>query len=144
MYDTDTSSINDTTTSLPKSLVVVAALFFLIGSLAVIEMIYSLMNDRVSLNFNIIAIGVGWGLLKLRSGWRICGMVMIWLVLIGAPLAAALGLIFPENLQINGQPVPMDSAFRSITLATLAAVFAIALWAYRVLTNPVIRDRFSK
>ena len=64
----------------PHSLTVVAAIFILGGGLAVIEIIYSIVQGGFSLNFGVCMLFVGLGLLKGKPSSR--EWALRWLMLI--------------------------------------------------------------
>ncbi len=140
-YDND-SQFDYEKTDIPTCLKVVAYLFIICGVLAVIEIIVSLMNNHININLGVLGIFIGFGLLKFKAGWRTFALVWIWLALIFVPIFAVLCIVDPSKLhyRIMGQnvgraPVPVALAFTAI-------FFCLALWQYRVLTRPDIRERF--
>ena len=128
---------------LPASLVVVAVLFIIGGVSSVIEVLLSLMNGHININFGVLGLFIGPGLLRLRRGWRTCALVFIWLGLIFAPIVALLVLTTngQANFNVFGQRV--GGIPDVLALAIVAVVFAIVLWEYRVLTRPDVRELFG-
>ncbi|MFG0249484.1 MAG: hypothetical protein ACF8OB_11410 [Phycisphaeraceae bacterium JB051] len=129
--------------TLPTSLKVVAVLFIICGVLSILEMIGHLINGHININFGALGIFIGPGLFKLKRGWRTCGLVLIWLVMITALLVSIVGFFIsaPATLNIFGQAIAQVPAW---TLSILGMVFfAVALWMYRVLTNHQVRRLFG-
>jgi hypothetical protein len=132
----------ENTTPIPTSLKVVAYLFILSGILSLIEIIVSLMHGQININFGVLALFIGAGLLRLSRGWRTWALVFLWIAMIGIPIIA---LVFmtasgPLDFKLFGQNVGHASPALGIVLATL--MFALAVWQYRVLTRPDVRRLF--
>ena len=127
--------------TVPISLKIIAALFFISGVSTLINMIYLLFHHHINFNFSVLGIFVGWGLIKLKSGWRICALLFTWFALIGTPIAAAmvLGAAGPIPIAIAGMP---SSTARFWALLILGIIFAFAIWQYRVLTSAKIKALF--
>ena len=128
---------------IPTSLIVVAWLFIIGGTHSLIEMLYSLTTNHININFSVINIFAGIGLLKLRSGWRTYSLVVTWLVLIISPLALLwlLAKASPLDLHLFGQKV--DSISTSSVLIFYSIIYAIEIWKYRVLIRPDIKELFT-
>jgi hypothetical protein len=127
---------------LPFALKVVAALFFLGGVSAVIEVIVSLMNSRININFGVLGIFIGIGLFRLSQGWRTCALVFTWIALLALP---AIGFLFlghsgPLDFTFFGEKVGYAS--KEFGLAMIVALFIYTIWQYRVLTRPDVRHLF--
>jgi hypothetical protein len=133
----------DNTTPIPTSLKVVAFLFILSGIFSLIEVIVSLMHSHLNINFGVLGLFIGPGLLRLSRGWRTCALVFLWIAMIGIPIVAILFMAAAESLDFTlfGQKVGHASKELGIVLAAL--VFALAVWQYRVLTRPDVRRLFG-
>lgn len=128
---------------IPAALKVVAALFILSGVSAVLEMLFALFQSRININFGVIGLFVGLGLLGLRPGWRTCALVLLWIGMIGTPVIGLLmlGSSAPLNFAVFGVTIghiPKPAGF-----VMAAALFLLAVWQYRVLTRPDIRALFG-
>ena len=101
------------------------------------------MNNHININFGVLGLFIGPGLLRLSRGWRTCALVFLWIAIIGAPFIAIIFIAHsgPLNFTLFGQKV--GHASKEIGLAIAAIVFVIALWQYRVLTRPDIRPLFG-
>lgn len=127
---------------LPLALKIVAIIFILGGITALIEVIVSLMNKRIDINFGVLGIFIGIGLFKLSQGWRICALVLTWVVLITVPV---IGIMFlghpgPLDFSIFGQKVGVVS--KQVGVAMAALLFIYTLWQYRALTREDVRRLF--
>lgn len=131
-----------TDTASPLSLKIVSTTFVLAGALAAIEMLSSVTGGLISINFGVLGIPVGIGLLRHSQLWRVCGLVL-------ACLGALCGLVLGIALFATGQPISYSGFGQTGTLPALAAVaFALVLllvsvWQYRVLTRPHIKQLFN-
>lgn len=114
--------------AMPVDLKAVAWVFIAFGILAGIEIVMAMADSRISINFGVLGIPVGIGILRLSPGWRICGLVLLWLTMI---LCGIVGLM---------------SLFGGALLATLLALafFALARWQYGVLTRDNVRRLFVR
>ena len=133
----------DENRQIPASLKAVAILFILGGICSAIEVVVSLMHSHININFGVLGLFIGPGLLCFRRGWRTCALVFLWIALIGVPIIALLFMVSqgPLDFKIFGQKV--GHASKGFGLATAAVVFVLALWQYRVLTRPDIRELFG-
>ena len=133
----------DNITPIPTSLRVVSLLFLLGGVLSMIEVIGSLMLGRLNINFGVLAVFIGPGLLRLSQGWRTCALVFLWIAIIGIPIIAILLMTTsgPLDFKLFGQKVGHASREFGISLAGVMLVLAV--WQYRVLTRPDVRRLFG-
>ncbi len=129
--------------NLPTSLIVVAVLFILMGIIAVFEVIDSLMNNVVPINFGLLGLFIGPDLLRRSRGWRICALILTWIPLVLLPLIGLVILVFdvPLNISVLGQDY--GQAPRAVGVVVAMMVFALVFWVYRVLTRPDIRRLFG-
>ena len=131
--------------SVPTSLRVVAWLFILLGIGSVSQVIVcNLLNRPVNYNFDFLGIFIGPGILKLRRGWRICGLFLTWWHLI-VPLVGLIILIFSTagptmTVRIDGLPVQVPKVYVAIFIVV---VFLVASWVYSVLTRRDIKEQFG-
>jgi hypothetical protein len=123
---------------------IVAALFIISGIAAALEVLISLTRSRISLNFGILGIFIGLGLHRFRHGWRTCALVLTWLGLLLLPVFAVLVLAGARPLYVKllGQRVGYTSP--GVALLLSAAVFALSLWQYRVLTRRDVVQLFNE
>jgi hypothetical protein len=127
----------------PISLKIVAALFIFGGISALIEVIVAFMHRSLNINFGILGLFIGPGLLALRPGWRTCALILIWIGLIAFPLFAVLVLAYhpPLNISLFGQDI--GKAPPEAGLFAAAVAFALTLWSYWVLVRPDVRRLFD-
>jgi hypothetical protein len=128
--------------SIPASLKVVAALFILSGISSLLEIIVSLLHGHISINFGVLGLFIGAGLLRLSPTWRTWALVFTWIALVGAPLVGLIFLIVPGPLDFNLFGQPVGHAPKAAGVAVAVVVFLVALWQYRVLTRPDVRALF--
>ena len=127
----------------PVSLKVVAWLFIIGGIFAAIEIVVSLMNGRINLNFGVLGLLIGPGLLGLKPGWRTCALVFIWIALILLPIVIVLMMSVsgPLDVSVFGQKV--SHCGKAIGLLVGIVMFAVTFWEYRVLTRHEVRQLFG-
>src|SRR5437899_9792407 len=116
----------DNTNPIPTSLKIVAFLFILGGIFSLIEVIVSLMYGQININFGVLGLFIGPGLLRLSRGWRTCALVFLWIALIGAPIVAVLLMSAsgPFDLKLFGQKV--GNASKGLGIVFVAVVFGLA------------------
>ncbi|MCP4611800.1 MAG: hypothetical protein GY845_24115 [Planctomycetes bacterium] len=129
--------------SIPVSLTVVAILFILGGIYAVIDIIVAIAHSRISINFNVLGLFIGPGLLALRPGWRKYALFFTWIAIIGIPIIALLIITVrgPLDFKIFGQVVGHTT--KGFGLLIVGIIYAVALWQYHVLTRPDVKELFQ-
>jgi hypothetical protein len=130
---------------LPLSLKIVAWLFIVWGSLAAIEVVLSLVRGKLFLNFNVVGIFVGRGLLELRPGWRTCALVILWIfaipfVALAVRAGLGFGVVPVKWLYTESLPAMIQS--RELGVAICLLPIGFIYWQYRVLTRPDVRHLF--
>ena len=130
--------------SIPVSLKVVAWFFIVGGVLACIEIVVALMSGHININFGILGLFIGPGLLKLRRGWRTCALVYLVVALIAIPIITVLSLGAPASgfhISVFGQP--LSRAPMELVLVIATGAFLLSVWVLWVLTRPQIRALFG-
>ena len=84
-----------------------------------------------------------WAIRHIIPAWRTCSLVFLWIALIGAPIIAILFMASQRPLDFTVFCQKVGHAPKLFGIATAAVVFAVALWQYRVLTRPDIRELFG-
>lgn len=130
--------------NIPLSLKIVAWLFIISGIMSAIEVILALSLGNININFGVLNIFAGIGLLKLSSGWRTYSLVMIWLAMIVVPVVTIvlLSAAGPLDLNFFGQKIGNASRFSALIL--IVPMYVLVIWQYRVLTRPDVKELFIK
>lgn len=131
------------TRRLPVSLHVVAALFFLGGIFAVIEIFLAFTQNRISINFGVLGIPIGLGLYCLRPGWRTCALVFLWIVIIALPIITLIIATQANTVDVSVLGVKVGKAHNLVGVMAGFIMFAVVCWQYHVLTRPEIRALFG-
>lgn len=101
-------------------------------------------RGNLYLNFGILALPVGIGLLRRRPGWRTVALVFTGLNAVGVLAAAVASIVGVGQftLRISGRDnVPLSESWHgSLALGFLAAVFG---WMMYILLRPDTRKRFQ-
>jgi hypothetical protein len=123
---------------LPAALVVVAWLFIGFGVWTIILMVAEWTHNGMSFNLMCLGVFVGPGLLRLKRGWRIVALVLLWMTIIGQPLLllAMLGGA-PYRFHLLGRPATVTE---SVIIQSVTYVGAI--WCYLILIRRDICRRF--
>lgn len=133
----------DSNKPIPLSLKIVAGLFILNGISAAIEVVVALMHGHININFGVLGLFIGPGLLRYSRGWRTCALVLLWIAMIGFPIISFVFLSHSGPLDLNVFGQKIGHASKELGLAMAAILFALSLWPYYVLTRPDIRERFG-
>lgn len=128
---------------IPISLKIVAWLFIINGVSAAIEMMVLLMNHQINLNFGVLGIFIGIGLLKLRNGWRICGLVFIWIALILMPVLLLIMLSVSGPLDFKFFGLQVGHVGKGPVMILGLLLYALVLWERWVLTRSDIKILFQ-
>lgn len=132
----------------PLRLKIVAVISLLIGILGVIRFVLDLWKGDIIIPLDVLGIGIYFGLLNYRRGWRTLALVFLWLEMILAPvlclaliwiLVSANSRAYIGNLNGNVTSVVIMSF---VGVVILVGIFLLACWQYRVLTDPKIRALF--
>ena len=130
--------------ALPLSLRAVAWFTILVGIGTALTMIVALFHRKLSLNFGVLLIPAGFGLLRRDRGWRTFTLFMLWLGMIGFGAGFVLALVGVGKVSPNSGFGPLRHfQSREMIGVSCAAMFLVELWQYRVLTRPVVRRLFG-
>jgi hypothetical protein len=116
----------------PATVKIIAALCLLFGVQALIVAVLNLTNDQTSsfgLNFNILGLPAGIGLLRLRETWRVLVLVSNWIIFIALPVALIAGFV-------------NHSAEMGVLLVGIV-FYAVNFIIYRGLTRADIKQLFE-
>jgi serine/threonine protein kinase len=131
----------------PWSLIVVAGLFMLTGCSAAWDIGSGFHKHIYSLNFGLLCLSVGIGLLRLRRGWRVAALIMIGLPFI---LGACLGIValfghftFVSHAKFLGYELTGLSRLAAMIVA--CTLISILLgWMSWVLTRSDVKALFQR
>jgi hypothetical protein len=101
-----------------------------------------LFDGTISFQAGILGIPIYFGLLNLRNGWRVCAIFLVLFGLISLPILFILGVTQegPANVEVVGINIAQAPSW-VVSLETIP-FFLLALWQYRVLARPDIRQLF--
>ena len=121
----------------PTSITVIGAIFILAGCLAAWQIVYGLFHDHLYLNFSVLLVPVGLGLLKGRSSS--VGWAKFWIGLFS--LISLLLLIcypfFADSYSVTWLDDQLVGFRRHVMAVGFPIVFlSIAFWMWRRLTDP--------
>jgi len=126
----------------PTSLRIVAGLFVFSGIFAAIDIIVGLFNSHLNLNFSVLCLWIGPGLLRHNRTWRTWALVSIWIALISLPLFCLIAL-GRGGIHFKLFGVPVGESPASVAISVAVVLFLVTVWQYRVLTRPEIRQLFE-
>ncbi len=133
-------------TKLPPSLIAVAWIFIAFGILAAIDILWAALNQRLSLNFGVLYLFIGFGLLRLKSQARIWALVFLWFELIIFALLCVLVIVSPSGwyFTFNGVRTTITS-WKGTVLAVgiLLGFTGFTVWQIVVLMRPGVRALFT-
>jgi hypothetical protein len=129
--------------NIPISLKIVAWLFIIGGIFSVIEILFALTQSRIKIDFGVLGLFIGQGLMRFSRGWRTCALVFIWIGLIILPIVflAVLSGKIPAYFELFGTKVTHIPSW----LVSIGVIpfFLLLIWEYRVLTRPNIKSLFG-
>lgn len=128
----------------PLSLKVVAALFIIGGIFAAFEIFVSLLNQRFNIPFGVLGLFIGPGLLALRPRWRTCALVLLCIAMVGVPIITLYMMVQSGPLYFIMFGLRVGNASKGFGLLFSSAMFALAVWQYRVLVRPDVRTLFVR
>lgn len=126
----------------PLSLKIVAWLFIIGGCFAVIEVITGLLRGHININFGVLGIFIGIGLLKLKNGWRVCALIFLLFTLILMPIIVVIMLSMSGNAQFNVFGQPAGEIPKGFVVLFALPVYLLTAWQFYVLTRPELRALF--
>lgn len=126
----------------PTAIRVVAGLFVFSGICAVIEVVVSLFHSHLNLNFGVLSLWIGPGLLRHNRTWRTWALVFLWIGLIALPIFCLLAL-GRGTLDFKFFGIPLGQIPTAVGLVFAIPIFLLIFWQYRVLTRPDIRALFE-
>jgi len=127
---------------IPIPLKIVAILFIIVGTVAVIDVVVSLLHNHIDINFGVLGLFIGLGLLALRPGWRICALVWLWIAMVGVPIVTLIMMTQSGPLDFNVLGQKVGNVSKELGLIVPAIAFTLAVWQYRVLKRPDIQRLF--
>jgi hypothetical protein len=128
---------------IPTSLKVVAAVFMLSGAASLIGMILALMSGRIDIEFGVLGLPIGWGLLHLSPGWRTLALLFLVIAIIGLPLIGFLFLTAQGPVGFSILSLPMGQVSKEVGLVFAGVGWVLSLWQFRVLTSDEVRLLFE-
>lgn len=112
---------------MPVQLSIVAILIFLSGLWSAYEVIVSLVSGKVNLNFGVLAMFVGIGLLNHREWARKWGRMIAWFLIIVSIILLISVLSGKASVTISGNPVSHD-LYYPVGLSGSIGLTLIGLW----------------
>lgn len=128
---------------IPTSLKIVALIFIFSGLYSTWNILDAASKGTLSLNFGVLNLFAGMGLLKLNRECRIFALIILWIVMVGLPVLIAVYRIYPDllsleilNKEVIRLPIP-------VSIALILTAYVLSFWEYRVLRRPDIRRLFK-
>ena len=128
----------------PTRIKVIGAIFIIAGCLAAWEIGYDLLHDHLNLNFSVLMIPVGMGLLKGRSSSR--GWAKFWIGLFSLVIGALLVFypFFGDSYSITWFDQELAGFHRHAMAIGFPIIFLlIAWWMWRSLSLPSVAPFFD-
>jgi hypothetical protein len=128
---------------LPAALRVVAYLFIIGGVLSVIDIIVAFTQGQLKLNFGVLGLFIGPGLLHLRAGWRTCALIFLWITIIFCVILGLLIVGSGRDGTFKFYSKPVGSISPGVGVLIVVGFLVLAIWEVRVLTRPDVRKLFG-
>jgi len=124
---------------------VFACLFILAGVESIFGMIYGLFQRNLRIDFTVLGIFIGKGLLDRKELWWKWAVFLAWLGIVFTPLFSAIYALIPAEHSAEVMGLDVSMFVPSYTVYILLAVFfAFSLWQRRVLAKPEVRGAFTE
>ncbi|HEX3998484.1 MAG TPA: glycoside hydrolase family 5 protein [Pirellulales bacterium] len=133
-----------TSVQLPLALTALAGLYILVGIGAVLGVARSLAHREINLDFSVLCIFMGWGLLRLKDAWRVWSLFCVWLGAIALVPVCALLYFAHAPLAASAFGHGWTDVSRIWVLALGGLALAFSVWEYKVLTRRDVRQLFSQ
>jgi hypothetical protein len=85
----------------------------------------------------------GIGLLRRQRAWRLCALMLLWVVLLGVPLVFLVGTYVAPHVDLGPLALRSVGVTPPAIGALLTLAFVLALWQYRTLRSPEVRGLFG-
>lgn len=126
---------------LPQQLVILAGVFMALGALALGQTIYSFFTlDGREIDFMILFLAAGYGLIKLKPYWRLFTLTISVFVLIFTLAPLIIALVSWSRPYPQGLPVGTQVIFWVKTIVSIGA----SGWALFVLQQPKVASLFKR
>jgi len=132
--------------ALPWALMLVAALFILPGCLAAFGIAQGVPRHNYNVNFGVLTIAIGVGLLRRRRWWRLMALAWLWMIFAFTIVLCGLVVINQVSnaaVNISGRTITGPARIW-IALLMLAPLVALCGWMWRVLVRPDVKGLFQK
>lgn len=128
----------------PLSLTFVSVLFILAGAYAALNIVADFIRGSININLAVICLFIGFGLLRLHPGWRICALVFLWFFFLSAVLAAGID-VFGDSAQVALFELELTrTELRLVAIVVDGLLAALLCWMYRVLVRQDVKYLFER
>ncbi len=94
------------------------------------------MNNTISVNFSVLELFIGLGLLRLSRGWHKVAIVYTWIGLIMLAISIVVFMLASDPLEFSLFDQQVGHVPKEWGVGFGGGLFLITLWIYRVLTRP--------
>jgi hypothetical protein len=127
----------------PGALKAVAWLFIIGGVLTILQVLLDLLRSKITISAGILGVFVGPGLLRFRTGWRTCALVLLWIGMLFAPIVLIFMLAASGSINADIFGLKLGTAPMPIRILASVFWFGLTVWEYRVLVREDIRQLFG-
>ena len=132
----------DNTNKSPTELIIASIIFILFGVGALIETLVLIYQGIVEIDFGLLGIFVGWGLLKHKNGWRIVAMIVSLLFVIFFPFAVIFTIKHTGPFSINLFFIKFENVSKLMFYTFWGSLFVLHFCIYRILTSKKVENLF--
>ncbi|MFM2219425.1 MAG: hypothetical protein RL240_3743 [Planctomycetota bacterium] len=122
---------------------IVAYLFILHGGCAILKFLIALQRSNIRIDFGVLCLFAGFGLLRLSVGWWKFAKIYNMLYLIGMPIAMLFFANATSPLTATIMSTPIGEVSKEFSLLLCGMGWLITLWEYRVLTKHSSRELYE-
>lgn len=125
----------------PTSITLTGVLFIIGGFLAVCGIIYDLLHDHLNLNFAVLMMPVGFGLLKGRSSSRRWARFWIGLFSLVSAILLICYPFFGDSYSVSWFDTELEGTSRHIMAIGMPIVLLLGgVWMWKALSHPFLED----
>jgi hypothetical protein len=127
---------------IPQSLKIVAYLFIISGALAVLDVVLSLLNNTININFSVLGIFIGRGLLQLNPTSYTWAILFTRISMLLGTVVMFLFLLTSSEVKLFGQTVGQASPELGFIVSGL--LVAVQYWQHSILNNSGVKRLFGR
>ena len=127
----------------PLALKIVAYLSILAGIISLIGMISSFMTNHITINFGVIELFIGLGLLKGKKTWRSFALLIIWLMFLVIPIISIRLLAYDTTTTLKFLGLRITPVTTEVVMVFGSILLIWNIWQYVVFNRKDVLAYFD-